>query len=291
MYVIPIIFLFIVLFFIIIFHFKKRGIIKKISAMTFEERSELLNEIAAPFGYCYEPSQDIFSCRTDAWQREFGFRNAYDVAAPYASMVYDYQTIYFDYNGRTWLIELWKGQYGINTGCEIGIYHTDTIIPPEKYSSTLFDAVSDEEMLPFSVTLWKKGKCLGKLSKLHWWLTIFDMGMFSKPKSLAMEISITFPDCAMFNTFKKAAIYAMPSTRFSIYNHTISFIFAKSNNHYSLWKRFVRTFALIWCRLLLAIFCLVTRSFKRSGDKILYLYFYLPFVFRRTLRLHRLNKK
>lgn len=39
MYVIPIIFLILALIFIIIFHFKKRGIIKKIKCMSFEENA------------------------------------------------------------------------------------------------------------------------------------------------------------------------------------------------------------------------------------------------------------
>ena len=161
MYVIPIILIVIVVILIIIFHFKKRAIIRKIKSMTFFEKSALLNEISAPFGYCYEPVQDIFSTIHNPWQRNFGFTHAYDVSAPYFNMVYDYQTVYFDYDGKTWLIEFWKGQYGINTGCEIGIYHADTIISPDKYPSAMFNAVADDEMLPFNITLRKYGRCLG----------------------------------------------------------------------------------------------------------------------------------
>lgn len=290
MYVIPIILLVIALLCIIIFHFKKKSIIKKICRMTFEERCTLLNDISMPFGYCYEPYQDIFSSTIDAWQKDFGFTHAYDVAAPYFNMVYDYKTIYFDYEGKTWLIELWKGQYGINTGCEIGVYHADTVIPPDKYKSTMFNAVSADEMLPFSVTLRRDAKCLGQLSKPHWWLTIFDMGMCSRPKSLSMEVSITFPDCRMLSAFKQGTKAAMPDVPLSIKCRTVSFIFSRCSNSYSLWKRFVRGWSMIWCRIFCKLFCFVTRPFKRSGDKILYLYYYLPFAFRRTLRLHRRKK-
>lgn len=287
MYVIPIILLILALIIIVIFHFKKRCIIRKIKNMSFEEKCFILNDIANPFGYCYEPSQDIFSSTVDAWQREFGFTHAYDVGAPYFNMVYDYQTIYFDYDKKTWLIELWKGQYGINTGCELGIYHADRIVSPDDYSKTLFDAVSDDEMLPLSVTLKKSGRCIGSLKKPHWWLTIFDMGMFSRPKNLSMEVSIAFPDCQMLNAFKNALIKYMPDTAIVVRGHTISFTFTSCRNHYSLWKRLVRTWSVIWCRIFCLIFCFVTRPFRKSGDKILYLYYYLPFIFRKTLRLHR----
>lgn len=270
------------LFFIIFLHFKKRSIIRKIKSMTFPEKSTLLNELAKPFGFCYMPAQDIFSSLTDSTQRKFGFTNAYDLAAPYLNMVYDYQTIYFDYNGKTWLIELWKGQYGINTGCEIGLYHADGIISPDRYSSAMFNPVSDDEMLTFNITLRKRNICLGNMNRKHWWLTIFDMGIFSNPKELLMEISISFPDCYMFNSFINSASKAMPYTAFGTCDKTTSFIFEKSQNRYPIWKSFVRNIALIWCRFLCMIFCFITRHFKRSSDKILYLYYYIPSAFKKA---------
>lgn len=290
MYVIPIVLLFLILIFIIFFHFKKKSIIKKLKNMSFEEKCSVLNDIAQPFGYCYEPTQDIFSTTIDAWQRRFGFTYAYDVGAPYFNMIYDYQTIYFDYDKKTWLIEMWKGQYGINTGCELGIYHADTIVSPSDYNKTLFNAVSDDEMLPLSITLKKQGKCLGSLKRPHWWLTIFDMGMYSRPKKLSMEISITFPDCRMLNAFRSNFSTYMPGTCINTCGHTASFTFKHCRNKYSLWMRIVRCAALIWCQIFRWFFCFVTRPFKKSGDKILYLYYYMPFAFRKALRLQKFSK-
>ena len=68
----------------------------------------------------------------DAWQKAFGYLDAYNRAAPYLSMVFDSYPIYFDYEGRTWLVQIWKGQYGICTGCEIGLYYTDGIVKNAK---------------------------------------------------------------------------------------------------------------------------------------------------------------
>ena len=38
-------------------------------------------------------------------------------------MIIDAYPVYFDYQDKTWMIEFWRGQYGINTGAEIGVYH------------------------------------------------------------------------------------------------------------------------------------------------------------------------
>ena len=37
-------------------------------------------------------------------------------------MIIDCEPVRFYYGGKKWLIELWKGQYGMTTGCEIGVY-------------------------------------------------------------------------------------------------------------------------------------------------------------------------
>ena len=58
-------------------------------------------------------------------QRYFGYAYAYDAAALAMNAIIDCEPIFFDYAGKTWMIELWKGQYGLETGCEIGVYNRD----------------------------------------------------------------------------------------------------------------------------------------------------------------------
>ena len=107
----------------------------------------------------------MISSRTDAWQKAFGYLDAYNRAAPYLSMVFDSYPIYFDYEGRTWLVQIWKGQYGICTGCEIGLYYADGIVKKSDYKKTLFHAVGESDWLDMSVTLWKDGKRIAGLDK------------------------------------------------------------------------------------------------------------------------------
>ena len=68
--------------------------------------------------------------------------------APRFQMVFDSLPVYFNYRGRTWLIEFWKGQYGINAGGEIGIYHCDRLLSESEYRNAHFKAAGEEEMLP-----------------------------------------------------------------------------------------------------------------------------------------------
>ena len=146
MYVILPVILFLACLGALILHFRKKHIIRKICAMPACEKLRLLNHLLEPFGFQYDPGQDIFLSRIDAWQRDYGYCRLYDESAAHFNMVFDCEPVYFDYDGRTWLVEFWKGQYGINIGGEAGIYRADGIIPPGKRRETLFGSVPDEIM-------------------------------------------------------------------------------------------------------------------------------------------------
>ena len=64
-------------------------------------------------------------------------------------MIIDCEPINFEYNGKKWLIEFWKGQYDLTTGCEIGVYKA---VGPDLdmqgfFNGTFYNCVSDEERL------------------------------------------------------------------------------------------------------------------------------------------------
>src|SRR5688572_22906643 len=88
-----------------------------IQMATWEPTSTMAKAVvAAGFRYC--PKQDITYSKIDAWQRLVGFTWPYDVASAPLHMIIDCETFYFNYAGTAWLIELWKGQYGVKTGAE-----------------------------------------------------------------------------------------------------------------------------------------------------------------------------
>lgn len=152
-------------------------------------------------GFSYDTYKDIFYSNKNAWQRNFGYSHVYDVASPLFQMIMDTERVKFYYNNKNWLIMFWKGQYGITTGAEIGIYATNQKIVNKK---TLYLPIKDREMLDMEFTLYKKNEKITSVSANHWWLAIFKIGMFSRPRNLTMDIKITFPNAEMLNAFLKS---------------------------------------------------------------------------------------
>ena len=165
-------------------------------------------------GFLYDPRQDIIYSKMYPLQRHFGYAYGYDAAALAMNAIIDCEPIFFDYGGKTWMIELWKGQYGLETGCEIGVYNRASGAPfpysildatvgkrpndPNPSHNLFFDCASDSELLTMSSTLYRNGEklfCRGP--ERHWWLTGFKWGVLSEPSDLTMDVSITCLDEVM----------------------------------------------------------------------------------------------
>jgi hypothetical protein len=156
-------------------------------------------------GYSYDQKQDIFYSNMDAWQRNMGYCRLYDEAAAPFGMIVDCEPIYFEYEEKKWLIEFWKGQYDLTTGCEIGVY---TSAGPDLnikglFNGTFYNCARDEERLQMSLILKKNGKTLFTRKGKHWWLTGFKLGEFSDPSELTIDLIITLKDEKMRNAFLK----------------------------------------------------------------------------------------
>ncbi|HHV28156.1 DUF4474 domain-containing protein [Acetivibrio mesophilus] len=195
-----------------------------------DANKEELNESFAIAGYAYDEKQDIFYSIKDAWQRNFGYCRLYDEAAAPLGMIVDCDPIYFEYNGKKWLIEFWKGQYDLPTGAEVGIYATDgpDLNIPGFFNGTFYHCVSDDELLWMSFTLKKKGKVLFERGDRHWWLTGFRLGEFSQPSELTMEITMTLKDqlmCTAFIEGLKRAGYSDKEVK--RYGNSVRIIFDK----------------------------------------------------------------
>lgn len=165
-----------------------------------------IEALVAAGGYAYDWKQDIFYTPHDPWQKQFGYCRLYDEAAPAMAMVIDSEPIQFEYDGKRWLIELWKGQYGITTGCEIGVYYTTEpdVEIPGVFTGPLYFGASDEEHLIMFCFLQKNGTGLFSRTGTHWWLTGFVLGEFSEPEELTMIALITLKNEGMCAAFIKA---------------------------------------------------------------------------------------
>lgn len=195
-------------------------------------------------GFSYDPAQDIIFSRMDAPQRMLGYGYGFDLAAFGISAVIDCEPIFFDYAGKHWMIELWKGQYGLETGCEIGVYTRpigssgigyallDATVgqrpgDPVASHNRFYDCASDADRLPLSATLKRNGTVLfTRGPELHWWLTGFKWGVLSTPSQLTMDVSIRLKDVAMKDAFV-AAIASRPYPNKQVNGTTVSFTFAQ----------------------------------------------------------------
>lgn len=171
-------------------------------------------------GFDYDENQRILYSRVDAWQRNGGYFTLYDMASPAALMFIHCEPVRFRYDNRNWKIEFWKGQYGICTGAEIGIYTgefqvesgnpaIDHTLNQIRFGGDT-QCAGDADMLQMSFVLYKAGRevlrrdsdAAGTATvEKHWWLTGFRPFAFSLPSSLEMRATIVFKDCAMAEAF------------------------------------------------------------------------------------------
>ena len=100
-----------------------------------EEPLKTVGEVILAAGFRYDKNQQIFYSEEESWQRNFGFTPFYDAAAAFTGMYYDTMRLKFNYADKDWMIQIWKGRYGITTGGEMGIYYKE---PPEYYLISLF---------------------------------------------------------------------------------------------------------------------------------------------------------
>jgi hypothetical protein len=187
-----------------------------------------LNNDLKPFGFAYYPSQDYFYSIMHGWQSEVGYCQAYDEGSAALSMIIDCEPIYFKYGGKKWLIELWKGQYGMTTGCEIGIYTTTgpIISIPGIFNGTFYFCAGKEDHLPLSFVLKKNGREVFSRKELHWWLTGFRLGEFSWPSELTVDVEITLKDEVMLDAFIGGLMKTGYSkNEFNVRGNTVSLLF------------------------------------------------------------------
>ena len=126
---------------------------------------------------------------------------------------YDTIRVFFNYGGKDWLIQLWKGQYGlVLLGGEVGVYNR----PQGSADSTHFNCASDAERLPISLKVTNGNKVLfDRPARPSWWMTGFvpgqlGVGMFvgsSELSKLTETTTITFKDEEMTKAFIKGLGY------------------------------------------------------------------------------------
>ncbi len=136
----------------------------------------------------------------DSWMRNFGFCLFYDFAASSMPVFFNYRTrrFKFDYNGLEYMIQIWKGNYTVANGGEVGVYCRDA-----SKSGSYYDCANNEQMLNMSMQILHGDKVLvDEGPMLHWWVNGFNLSdRMYLPESLTMKFSIEMTDEEMLNAF------------------------------------------------------------------------------------------
>lgn len=163
-------------------------------------------EKSGVFGYLYDPTGKYFYTADDPWQRNVGYNSIFDTTAPLTLIDFDTMRLRFPYEDKDWMIQLWKGQYGlIFYGAEVGVY-----TKPKDRVLMHYDCATDEEMLKMSMVFneYKNGKWQQRFTRpygYYWWCTGFvpgnKLGDFS---GLSLDMRITAKDYDMLRGIKAA---------------------------------------------------------------------------------------
>ncbi len=161
-------------------------------------------------GYLFDPKEGCFYTSADPWQRVVGYNEIFDIMGPFTFIDFDTVRCRFDYNDKNWMIQLWKGQYGlIFYGAEVGVY-----TKPKDRELMHYDCASDSEMLKMSMTFIEKEKFFGRVKweekftrpyGYYWWCTGFLPGnKYGKFDELKLDMRITMKDYEMLSGFTGA---------------------------------------------------------------------------------------
>lgn len=128
--------------------------------------------------YSYSAAGNYFYTDDNPWQRNFGFNRLYDIGAVFTVMYLDTFHVYYNHGGYDWMVQFWKGQYGLLfLGGEIGLYYKD----PGK-STQHFNCAEEDMEINMQMTVYREGygELFTRPYAPHWWTTAFVPGKLKK---------------------------------------------------------------------------------------------------------------
>jgi len=154
-------------------------------------------------GINYVSARQMMTTAPYSYQRAVGFNGVYELIGPVVGFHTQTATFPFDYEGKEWKIQLWKGSYYyVSNGAEIGLYER------EKGAQNLFDiwAPADRE-LGMSLKVYKDGKLdVEYPEEQNWWICGVHYGNPAKlpvvsADKLRMTGTVRFKDKVMLDAF------------------------------------------------------------------------------------------
>ena len=176
-------------------------------------------EFTGLLSYQYSYDYDYYYANDKTtWQGEFGFAMVYDFIAPYFGYAYDSVRVFFTYDNQDFMVQLWKGQYILLRGGEIGVYHRNADgLKKDPY--TLYNAADKKYWPVMDMSIYeqkKEGDAPEEYELLfkrpidnYWWCTGFALGVprnTDPADELRMETVLTFNDSEMASAFAKGLV-------------------------------------------------------------------------------------
>lgn len=174
-----------------------------------------LAKIVHAVGFSYDASEDIIYARQDGWQSKVGYCDAYDELQPIIFNI-DCESIEFTYGGNDWRFEFWKGQYGIETGGEIGIYKRSSGERDWKDVLGRFYNCSTDQQYRMRFYMYHNGSQLFYRPYAEtWWQTGFKWGVLTEDPTTELRMSC-YIDFANDTGLKNAFVSAMNTAGYSV---------------------------------------------------------------------------
>lgn len=152
-------------------------------------------------GFDYNVNTYLVTAPVDVWQRNHGYTIIYDILGELLLMDCNTTRIKFEYGGKDWMVQLWKGDYSFDllVGGEIGIYNKAKT-EPSKY-----DCASSSEEMEMSMKICRGEEEIVVMDeRVHWWLMGLCFHEYVVADELTMYGSIEFKDEEMKNAFLSA---------------------------------------------------------------------------------------
>lgn len=156
----------------------------------------------ASLGFNFNLRKMLVYAPIHCWMRDFGFCFGYDLFC-YTTPFFRYKTrrFKFDYQGKEWMIQVWKGRYIIADGAEIGLYNR-----PREKAGTYYDCAGDDELLDISFSLYRGDELLfSRAAQKHWWSNGFKLMRHPcEAKDLTLTFTVEMKDEEMLQAFYDA---------------------------------------------------------------------------------------
>ena len=262
----------------------------KVRKTSIEEKEKIINEHIEEAGFLLDAKENLFYSKVDAWQKHTGYCNLYDKMAPLFRMLIDCEPIYYTYAGMVYRIEFWKGQYGMATGAEIGIYKTseEEAAKSGGYENAFYQGLEDYHEFYLYYKLLRGEEVLAERSDRHWWLTAFCLGKYSRQEALKMEVEIMFPNPSMSYAFYQGLLrtgYSAGEIKYS--KNIVAFTFSRARSRQYPLNKIVGAYIRNRNRHYIRVYNRYTRKYETTVDKLFFMKYCFPRIFKNIFRLGR----